>query len=198
LASSVWRAILNARRKLPLSLLAALLSAPALAAWDMPALMAALAAHPAGKTRFTETKTLSVLDAPVVSSGELVHAPPDRLEKNTLSPKPESLVVERDTLTLERDGRRREMRLRQYPEILAIIEAVRGMLTGNRELLEQYYEPALTGEPRDWRLVLKPRDERTQRWVRQIAITGKNGDILVIETEQADGDRSVMRIEPLQ
>jgi len=184
-------------RNLLLALLIALPCAPACAAWDVAALMAAIAAHPAGKAKFTETKTLAVLDAPVVSSGELVHAPPDRLEKNTLAPKPESLVVERDMLTLERDGRKREVRLQQYPEILAIIEAVRGTLIGNRTLLEQYYELALTGSQQDWRLTLKPLDERMQRWVKQIVVTGRNGDILGIETEQADGDRSVMRIEPL-
>jgi len=184
-------------RLLPV-LLAVFLSAPALAAWDVAALMAALSSHPAGKARFTETKTLAVLDAPVVSAGELIYAPPDHLEKNTLTPKPESLVVDRDMLTLERDGRRRELRLQQYPEVLAFVEAVRGTLIGNRALLEQSYALALSGSQQDWRLLLTPLDPRMQRWVKQIAVTGKDGEILGIETEQADGDRSAMRIEPLK
>jgi outer membrane lipoprotein-sorting protein len=186
------------RRNLLLALLAAFLSAPALAAWDVAALMQALAGRPGGKVRFTETKTLAVLNAPVVSSGELIYNPPDRLEKNTLTPKPESLVVERDTLVLERDGRRRELRLQQYPEVLSIVEAVRGTLVGNRALLEQSYALALSGEAQGWQLTLKPLDERIRRWVKQITVTGRDGQITRIDTEQADGDKSVLQIEPLQ
>jgi outer membrane lipoprotein-sorting protein len=184
-------------RNLLLALAAVVLSAPALAAWDVTALMAVLAQHPAGKVRFTETKTLSVLDAPVVSTGELVYAPPDRLEKNTLKPKPESMMVERDTLVLERDGRQRKLNLQQYPEVLPIVEAVRGTLVGNRSLLEQYYALELDGDPQDWQLTLKPQDKRVQRWIKQITVIGKAGKIIRIDTEQADGDKSVLQIEPL-
>jgi len=189
----------NPRRspKLLLALAAVLLSTPALAAWDVASLMATLAHHPAGKVRFTETKTLSVLDAPVVSTGELIYAPPDRLEKNTLKPKPESMMVERDTLVLERDGRQRKLNLQQYPEVLPIIEAVRGTLVGNRSLLEQYYALEVDGDPQDWRLTLKPQDKRVQRWIKQITVIGKAGEITRIDTEQADGDKSVLQIEPL-
>ncbi|HPK31382.1 MAG: outer membrane lipoprotein carrier protein LolA [Ottowia sp.] len=169
---------------------------PALAAWDVASLMAALGKHPAGKARFTETKTLSVLNAPVVSTGELVYSPPDRLEKNTLTPKPESLVVEHDNLVMVRDGRRRELRLQQYPEVLSIVEAVRGTLIGNRGLLEQYYALDLAGSQQGWQLTLKPLDERMKRWVRQIAVVGKAGEITSIETQQMDGDKSVLLIEP--
>jgi outer membrane lipoprotein-sorting protein len=185
-------------RHLLLALAAVLLSAPALAAWDVAALMATLAQHPAGKARFTESKTLSVLDAPVVSTGELIYNPPDRLEKNTLTPKPESLMVERDTLVLQRDGRRRELSLQQYPEVLSIVEAVRGTLIGNRSLLEQYYTMELSGNTQSWQLLLKPLDARVQRWIKQITVIGKAGEITRIDTEQADGDKSVLRIEPLQ
>jgi len=170
--------------------------APAWAQWNVDALMQGLARHPAGEARFTETKKLSMLDAPVVSSGTLLYSPPDRLEKNTLQPKPESLVLERDRLTVVRDGKKHELRLRQYPEVMGIVEAIRGTLMGNQTLLRQYYALQLSGSEANWRLVLTPADERTQRWVTQILISGKQNQISTIETLQADGDRSVMNIEP--
>jgi outer membrane lipoprotein-sorting protein len=185
-------------RDLWLTLLAMPFCVPALAAWDVAALMTALADHPAGKARFTETKILSVLDTPVVSTGELIYSPPDRLEKNTLAPKPESLVVEGDTLVLERDGRRRELNLPQYPEAMSIVEAVRGTLIGNRSLLEQHYKLELKGDPRNWQLILKPREARVLRWVKEITVTGKAGEIIQIDTEQTDGDKSSLRIERLR
>lgn len=172
--------------------------APAWAQWNVDILMQRLAQQSAGKANFTETKKLAMLDAPVVSSGTLLYAPPDRLEKNTLQPKAESLVLDRDRLIVVRDGKKRELRLQQYPEVMGIVEAIRGTLMGNQTLLRQHYALQLSGTEANWRLVLTPDDERTQRWVTQILISGKQSEISTIETLQADGDRSVMRIEPVK
>lgn len=180
---------------------AALLWPPfALAAtdWDIPALMALLAQHPAGRARFTETKTLSLLDAPVVSSGTLSYQPPDKLEKHTLQPQAERLRVEGDRVFIERDDRRRELRLQQYPEVLSMVEAIRGTLIGNQALLASHYALRLSGAAPDWRLILTPRDERLSRWVTQIVVQGQQGEVRSIETIQADGDRSLMTIQPEQ
>lgn len=168
---------------------------PAWAEWTVDALMQQLARHPTGQARFTETKTIAMLDAPVVSSGTLFYGPPNRLEKNTLKPKPESMILERERLTVVRDGKKHELRLNQYPEVTSIVEAVRGTLMGNQALLRQYYGLQLSGSEANWRLVLTPADERTQRWVTQILISGKRNMISTIETLQSDGDRSLMSIE---
>ena len=173
------------------------LGGPAVAApWDLSALMQLLAKHPSGRVQFTETKTLSVLDKPVVSTGELVYQPPDRLEKHTLKPKPESLVIEGDRLTVTRDGVKRELRLSQYPEALAFIEALRGTLVGNHKLLQQHYALALRGSEQNWQLILTPSDERMFRWVRQINVSGSGNAVTAVETLQADGDKSLITVGP--
>ncbi|WP_051236761.1 outer membrane lipoprotein carrier protein LolA [Ottowia thiooxydans] len=189
------RAELRFRKLLILAALAWSTATPVWANWNLDELMKQLAQHPAGSARFVETKKLSVLDAPVVSSGTLFFSPPDRLEKNTLLPKPESMVLERDRLTLSRDGRKREVRLQQYPEVMSIVEAIRSTLMGNQSVLRQYYALQLQGSETNWRLILTPAEERTQRWITQIMISGKRNQISTIETLQADGDRSVMAIE---
>ena len=171
---------------------------PAWAQWNLDTLMQRLAQHPASKARFTETKKLSMLDAPLVSSGTLLFSRPDKLEKTTLQPKAESLVLEKDRLTVVRDGKKHELRLQQYPEVMGIVEAIRGTLMGNQAMLRQYYSLQLSGTETHWRLVLTPDDERTQRWVTQILISGKLSEISTVETFQADGDRSIMRIEPVK
>lgn len=162
--------------------------------WDLPALMRLLAQHPSGKVQFTETKSLAVLDKPVISKGELIYRAPDRLEKHTLKPKPESMVIEGNTLTVERDGKQRQLRLPQYPEILAFVEALRGTLIGNQALLEQHYSVALSGTERDWRLTLKPLDQSMLRWVKQINVSGASNAVTAVETLQADGDKSLIAI----
>ncbi|QTD43689.1 LolA-related protein [Ottowia testudinis] len=163
--------------------------------WGIATLMQQLARQPAGEARFTETKKLALLDAPLTSSGRLLYSPPDRLEKITTQPKAESFTVQQDQVVVVRDGRRREMRLQQYPEVLAIVEGIRGTLLGNEALLRQYYDLRLLGSEQDWRLALIPRDERLARWVRQITVNGQRQVVSSIETLQVDGDSSIMRIE---
>ena len=55
---------------------------------------------PRGEGKFVERKYLAMLTAPLDFSGTLVYTAPGRLEKNTLAPKPERLVLDQDKLTL--------------------------------------------------------------------------------------------------
>lgn len=178
------------------ALLSLCLCSTAWADWDVPALMQLLARQPAGRAQFVETKTLAVLDQPVVSTGELIYSPPDRLEKHTLKPVPESLVIRGNDLTVTRDGVKRQLRLPQYPEVLAFVEALRGTLVGSRALLEAHYALKLSGTERDWRLSLTPVDDRMKRWVKEIQVTGSDKGVSAVETLQTDGDKSVIRVTP--
>jgi hypothetical protein len=69
---------------------------------DLDALMSLLAQRKHGHVSFVEEHFLAVLDRPVESSGELLYDAPDRLEKRTLKPKPETLVLEHGVITAHR------------------------------------------------------------------------------------------------
>ncbi|ONU73913.1 hypothetical protein A8E73_31450, partial [Burkholderia cenocepacia] len=109
-------------------------------AWTLDRLMSTLAQHKSGRATFTETKTLSIATQPIESSGELVFVAPDHLEKHTLRPTPEHLVVDGDMLTVERNNRKYTLALARYPELGAFIDSIRATLAGNRFALEQVYK----------------------------------------------------------
>jgi outer membrane lipoprotein-sorting protein len=166
------------------------------AAFDVAALMALLrTGHPSHAT-FRETKYIKVLDQPVETSGELRFTPPDHLEKRSVGLNAETLVADRDTVTVERAGRKQVLSLAQYPEIAVFVDSIRGTLAGNRELLEKTYALSLSGTEPRWTLSLTPRDAKLARIVSHIAIQGSEGEVRRIEIDQADGDRSVMAITP--
>ncbi|MGO4811548.1 LolA-related protein [Cupriavidus sp. 2MCAB6] len=169
--------------------------ATASAAWGVDQLMSALAQRKSGRVRFTETKYLAMLERPVESSGELVFVAPDHLEKRTVAPKPENLVLDGDMMTVERGGKRFVMPLQNYPEIAAFIESIRGTLAGNRNALERYYRLGIEGRATRWTLTLTPADSRMAGIVRQIRIDGARDALESVEIVQADGDRSVMKIK---
>ncbi|AOI83629.1 outer membrane lipoprotein carrier protein LolA [Burkholderia cepacia] len=179
----------------------ALAAAPARAAdaapaWTLDRLMSTLAQHKSGRATFTETKYLSIATQPVESSGELVFVAPDHLEKHTLSPKPEHLVVDGDMLTVERNNRKYTLALARYPELGAFIDSIRATLAGNRFALEQVYKVALAGRGDDWTLTLTPLDSRMLKVVSTITLDGTRDLLRSVAIRQADGDRSVMRLQP--
>ena len=191
------------RRRPLLTALAALASlgfgGPAAAAgFDVAQLMGALARQPGGLVNFVETRHLALLDKPLVRTGEMRYTPPDRLEMRTLSPKPELMLLERDSLTLERDQRRMRIRLGSRPEVLAFVDSVRGLLAGDRESMERNYLMQLQGPAARWVLTLHPKDADIANLVQRITVTGSEAQIRTIEYQQADGDRSVLAIEPVK
>jgi len=177
--------------------LLSILALPALAAWDLTQLMADLARTPSGRARFVETKYLSLLDRPLVSRGEMSFTNPDRLEKKTLTPRPETMLLDKDRLTIERDQRRLSINLADQPPALVFVDSIRGALTGNRLALEKNYALHLAGQRENWTLTLLPSEPAIATLVQRITISGQGNRIRSIEYLQADGDRALIQIDPL-
>jgi hypothetical protein len=184
-------------------LLLALLAAPALPAAEPVAgpaaldeLMQLLAQRRHSHVSFTEVQQLAMLDQPLHSSGELLYDAPDRLEKRTLEPKPEDLVLDHGTLIMQRGNRHRTLLLRDYPQAAPFVESIRATLAGDRPALEQYFALQLSGTLADWTLELTPRDATLRRSVERIRISGEHDAIRTVEIRQRDGDVSLLSIGP--
>lgn len=184
-------------KRLVLGLLLGALALPACAAFDLGQLMDGLAAHKGGRAKFVEKKYISLLDKPVVSTGEMSYTAPDRLEKRTLTPKPETLVLDRDKVSIEREQQKLSISIANQPEALAFVDSIRGTLSGNRAALEKSYALHLAGNAEKWVLTLLPSDQRIAAVILRIVVTGSRNQVLGIEYLQADGDRSVLSIEPI-
>jgi hypothetical protein len=164
---------------------------------DLAALMREFAARTGGHASFVERKTLAVLDRPIESSGELFYTAPDRLEKRTLKPQPESLVLEAGQLRVQRGKRRYNLALRDAPDIAPFIDSLRATLSGDLPALERsyvlHYEPRADG----WTLLLEPRDARLARTLTRIRLAGSGAQLREVHIDSADGDRSVTTIQEL-
>ena len=165
--------------------------------WDIDQLMQTLAQTRSGHVSFVEKKSIAMLEAPVESSGELFYTAPDRLEKRTLKPKPETMVLDQGTLLVERGRQKHSLQLQQYPELAAFIDSIRGTLAGDRPALERNFRLSLEGSRQSWSLRLVPANDKMLAVVKRIDIAGEKELVKRIEISQADGDSSLMRIEPI-
>ncbi|HEY0339295.1 MAG TPA: LolA-related protein [Steroidobacteraceae bacterium] len=163
---------------------------------DLDKLMGLLAQRQHGHVTFVEEHFLAVLDRPVESSGELLYDAPDHLEKRTLKPKPETLVLEHGVITAHRGKRTYVLNLSDYPQIVPLIDSIRATLAGDRASLERLFKITLEGPLEHWTLLLLPSDAAVAKSVRQIRIEGSRDAIHSVEIQQADGDRSLLTIGP--
>lgn len=166
--------------------------------WNLGQLMRELSSVRTARARFTEKRFLKMLDRPIESSGTLAFEAPAHLEKLTLMPKRELLRVEQDKVTLEIGAKpkRRILSLSDYPQLRAFVESIRATLAGDQAALERFYQVDFSGSAERWRLKLQPSDTKTKSLVREIRITGRRNEIVGVEVDQADGDRSVMSMVP--
>ncbi len=163
--------------------------------WALPELMHLLAQQRSGKASFVERKYMSMLDKPLESSGELSFDAPDRLEKRTLKPRPEVMLLDGDKLTVTLPEKKPlKLRLQDHPELAAVVESIRGTLSGDQATLERNYGVTLSGVPSKWQLTLTPVQKAVAQVVRQVQIAGAEANLKTITFEQADGDRVEMVI----
>ena len=181
-----------------IGLAAAIAATPTHAAgFDLGALTTLLGRVRSGEATFVETRRIEMLDRTLQSSGRLSFKAPDSFVRETLKPRHEKLAVDGNTLTMSLGERSRTMQLDASPEAAVIVEAIRGTLTGNRATLERLFETTISGDARAWTLKLVPRDLRLRGQVSAVQVSGREAMAREVMVQLADGDRSVMTIEPV-
>jgi hypothetical protein len=166
-------------------------------AFDLAELMGLMAHRPSGQARFVEQRFVKGLDAPLQASGTLEYQAPDRFTRRTLEPRPETMSVEGNTLTLARGGRSRTLALDAAPEAVVAVEAVRGTLTGDAAALQRWFRVTVAGDAAHWTMELAPLDARAAGPLAGVHLEGRRELLETIETRLADGGRTVMTITPI-
>ncbi|MEJ0070355.1 MAG: LolA-related protein [Pseudomonadota bacterium] len=164
--------------------------------WGLAELLHGFQAINASHAHFVERRYLGMLSEPLKSSGTLAYTAPDKLEKITLTPRSERLLLDGDRLTIDQgaDGQSRTLALSAHPEVAGVVESIRGTLAGDPTALARFYTLSLTGGRGDWTLRLEPKDATLRKLVSWIRIAGSVAAIHTIDTQESDGDRTEMII----
>ena len=163
----------------------------------LPEIMRQLAQAPERRAAFREVKRLAALDAPLHSNGTLHYRQPGYLEKLTLFPNRERLVVDGDRLVITPgDEPPRVVDLGGQPALRALIDAVRAPMAGDLATLQRAFEVETAAAPGGWRLSLTPRDPAAARLVRQVRIVVEGADVTSVEIAEAGGDEQLLLIDP--
>lgn len=161
---------------------------------DMSRLMGLLASGKHIRAEFIERKFLKILDAPVESSGELVFRAPSRLEKRTKLPRPETLIIDGNSVSIERGSFKRTLPLDEFADMASMVRSLTATFRGDQSSLEQFFNWKLSGPADRWHLVLTPKHSKLFMTLREIRLSGDQGYVHTVETTLTDGDRSLMTL----
>ena len=161
---------------------------------DMPSLMRLFAVSKHIKAEFVERKFLQILDTPIESSGELVFRAPSRLEKRTKLPKPETLIIDGNSVSIERGSLKRTLPLDEFADMASMVRSLTATFRGDQVSIEQFFKWKLLGPAERWQLVLTPKSSKLFITLKEIRLSGDNGYVHTVETTLTDGDRSLMTL----
>lgn len=160
-------------------------------------LKALLTQRPAFKASFRETRESGLLEIPIEANGILEYRPGDFFKKEILTPEHQVITLQGEQVTLtDPGGVIRQFSAADYPPLQALTAALRAM-TGDLDGLHAHFALKLQGTPHAWQLTLNPMYAETRRLIDTLILSGEGGQVTRVETFEASGDHSLLRIEPL-
>lgn len=143
----------------------------------------------ASEVRFTETRTTHLLKVPLTSSGVLRYTRPDRLERETLRPTAEIVVIQGSQVSIDRGGTQSVIALTSGSPATMLIQTLRAVLSGDWRELQSLHEVAASGSIAQWTLLMTPKMERAT--VVEIRVAGRGEYVDRIEVLERGGDKTV-------
>ncbi len=171
--------------------------------WNAEILMREFSRVEEATLAFTEIRKSIFLIIDTELSGTITYRAPDFLEKVTETPYYERLLMDGDTLVLEKAssiGQNENHLIRQsysvnsHEVLKSVVEGFQSMMSGNHDELSTKYSFDFSGKREDWQLRVRPRTEEILRHIEWIDLSGQDTEIQKIVTSQSDGDKSTLHL----
>lgn len=159
----------------------------------MDGVLAGLAGVPSRRAVFREQRRYGALEGVLESSGHLVLRP-GYLEKATDWPVVERLQVEGERVVVTAGSEApRVVELGVAPELRALVDAIRGPLSGDAGAVRRAFVATVSGDAGGWVLGLVPRGVGA-KVLRGVRLEGHGDWVDRLTVVQANGDEQVMTI----
>jgi outer membrane lipoprotein carrier protein LolA len=165
---------------------------------DASALIASLGRPAPARTNFAEARYSSVLDKPLVSSGELAWLGGNSLERRVDAPRKETATIADDKVTQTREGKSpRSFSLSRAPQLKVLLDSFVALLGGDASRLGDAFAVQLTREGEHWSLALTPTDAKVAKQISRIVVDGQGNEPRCMRMEEGDGDAAIDLLGPL-
>jgi hypothetical protein len=162
---------------------------------DLDALLVRLARPAPDTTGFVEVRYSSLVDAPLVVSGQLEHRKDGSLVRRVESPYQEVTELQGENVSVTRAGSKpRHFSLDRAPQLRGMLASFGALLAGDRQQLDRYFTVTARGTDTRWDLVLTPRDATLKKRLTGIVVNGSEGRARCFALQEPDGDETLMTL----
>lgn len=137
---------------------------------------------------FVEKRQNSLLDEPLVLTGEVIFDHDGRLSKIIEIPFRERVTISHDAVELEREGRTKRLSLRRKEDVGAFYVALRALLEGDAKTLLDLFEVETTIDGGCWTIMLVPNAGPLSEFLESMTISGSAAQVSRIRTVHFDGN----------
>lgn len=146
-------------------------------------------------SRFTEIKTAYFLDEPLVIKGFLKFKAPSNMIKYIVEPENIEQRIEGDRISIYQNKELKNMfSLTSQPELATGINVIRWVLSGDSLKLNEHFNSKLTLNKYQWQIEFIPKDIVVHESISSIFLTGKKGNITLVNVLYANGDTTKMEL----
>lgn len=165
---------------------------------DATALIASLGRPAPARTAFAEARFSSVLDKPLIVSGELAWLGGNQLQRRVDAPRKETSTIADGQVTQEREGKRpRSFSLERAPQLKVLLDSFVALLGGDASRLGDAFTVELKHEGEHWSLTLTPNDAKIAKQIARIVVDGVGNEPRCMRMEEGDGDVAIDLLGPL-
>lgn len=159
-------------------------------AFDLTELQKTLAGNDIIRGDFTQTKTLAMLDKPLVSKGHFVLGEEYGLLWQQTSPFPVTLVLTKDTLTQTMPGQQPQViRAEDNPMAFYFSNVFLSLFNADTTALAKAFSHTLEGDTKSWTLQLVPNTPPLDKVFSGITLSG-DSDITGLQLTEVRGDKT--------
>lgn len=166
---------------------------------ELAAVIANVAVQPPARIAFEEQRHSSLLKQPLLLTGYLEYLSAGSLQKTIDTPFQESVLIDRKSIEVSRDGRSRRLSLKANVMMQTMLGGIEALLAGDTASLEKHFVLSLQGEPGAWRLQLIPRAQRVAKQLQYLQVSGDAQRVhtILIQFDEQDWQQMNLQTEPL-
>jgi len=150
------------------------------------------AVTPPARVGFREERHNPMLQDPMVLTGYLEYLSVGVLNKVIQTPFEETLLVDPDHITIERDGEIRRLAVSRSRSLKTILGAIEAILSGDSEKLETIFDYELSGTNTAWSVHLTPVSRRVARQLKSLQVDGDEQALSSIRVDLENGEWQVI------
>lgn len=145
--------------------------------------------------RFTQQKTMAILESPTTAEGYMSYNSPEKVHWEYTSPYPFALVVDGEKITKITNGTEEDLDVKSTRMYMGVVNVFKSIATGKNFFDKSKFDIDIHDAGESWEVIMRPKKNTIKRMFAMLTIFFEKADNVISELEiiGANGDKTSLR-----